>query len=89
VGFGRRLVDAEIGERARAVLEFCQRELDVLGPDVLWRIRRASRKVSSSTLRAYWSTGMSGRPAVPVIGKLMAAHKLPDVTVVGDAGMIS
>jgi hypothetical protein len=26
VGFGRRLVDAEIGEQARAVLEFCQRE---------------------------------------------------------------
>jgi hypothetical protein len=26
---------------------------------------------------------------VPVIGKFMAAHKLPDVTVVADAGMIS
>jgi hypothetical protein len=24
VGFGSRLVDAEIGERARAVLEFCR-----------------------------------------------------------------
>jgi len=35
VGFGSRLVDAEIGEHARAVLEFCQREQDVLGPDVV------------------------------------------------------
>ena len=26
---------------------------------------------------------------MPVIGKFMAAHKLPDVTVVADAGMIS
>jgi hypothetical protein len=26
---------------------------------------------------------------VPVIGKFIAAHKLPDVTVVADAGMIS
>jgi hypothetical protein len=35
------------------------------------------------------NTWATGRPAVPVIGKFTAAHKLPDVTVVADADMIS
>jgi hypothetical protein len=53
---------------------------------------RASRKVSSSTLRACWSTRMSvGDWPAGGAGhrEVHAARKLPDVTVVADAGMIS